>query len=247
MLKVGKAEIQTYLNDPFDPHAIASLRKTAYRKAIVMAYIDNLIDWGDMLFRQYTQESINEARMLYILAYDLLGQKPENLGTRIFSDDTSYSQLPNPTVEYDDFRPDLEIIPHVGSEPMEIIRGTVHDSVGNPYFFVPENPLFNDYWTRVEDRLYKIRHCLNIMGISQPLPLFEPPINPMALVQTVSSGAGLSSALGSLNIPVPHYRFSFMVRKAQELVAKLSQFGGELLSILEKKDAEELSMLQNRQ
>lgn len=38
-----------------------------------------------------------------------------------------------------------------------------------------------------------------------------------------------------------------MVRKAQELVAKLTQFGGELLTILEEKDAEELSMLQSRQ
>ena len=27
-----------------------------------MAYIDNLLDWGDMLFGQYTHESINEAR-----------------------------------------------------------------------------------------------------------------------------------------------------------------------------------------
>ena len=57
---------KTYLNDPFDPHALAIIRPSAYRKAIVMAYVDNLIDWGDMLFRQYTQESINEARMLYI-------------------------------------------------------------------------------------------------------------------------------------------------------------------------------------
>ena len=69
------AQLKKYYNDPFDPHAIAGLRINAYRKAIVMNYIDNLLDWGDMLFRQYTMESINEARMLYILAYDLLGKK----------------------------------------------------------------------------------------------------------------------------------------------------------------------------
>lgn len=240
------AQIKTYLNDPFDPHAIAALRTTAYRKAIVMAYVDNLLDWGDLLFRQYTRESINESRMLYILAYDLLGEKPQNLGTRLLPAPTSYRGLRNKSATYDLtlYLPGPDV---VGSEAMAIISGTPHESVGNPYFFVPDNSLFSDYWTRVEDRLYKIRHSLNILGISQPLPLFEPPIDPMALVQAVSSGAALSSALSSLNIPVPHYRFSFMLRKAQDLVQKLNGFGNDLLGALEKKDAEELSLLQNRQ
>ncbi|MFW5764440.1 MAG: neuraminidase-like domain-containing protein [Coleofasciculus sp.] len=248
--QTSEAEIQAYLNDPFDPHAIAALRTSAYQKAIVMAYIDNLIDWGDMLFRQYTRETINEARMLYILAYDLLGKKPENLGTRILSPSKSYSQLRDESDEYDFVvypSEPSELAPHLGSQPIRIIPGTPNDSVANPYFFIPENPSLVEYWHRIEDRLYKIRHCLNIMGISQPLPLFQPPIDPMALVQAVSSGAGLSAALASLNIPVPHYRFSFMVYKAKELVQKLNQFGNDLLAALEKKDAEELSMLQNRQ
>ena len=38
-----------------------------------------------------------------------------------------------------------------------------------------------------------------------------------------------------------------MFRRAQELTDKLRQFGSELLGVLEKKDAEELSLLQNRQ
>jgi hypothetical protein len=240
------AQIQTYLNDPFDPHAIAALRPAAYRKAIVMAYVDNLLDWGDMLFRQFTRESINEARMLYILAYDLLGEKPENLGARILSPDKTYHELDNSSEAYDLtlYLPGPGV---VGDQTLTLMAGTVHESVGNPYFFVPENSQFSDYWARVEDRLYKIRHSLNILGISQPLPLFEPPIDPMALVQAIGSGAALSSALANLNIAVPHYRFSFMLRKAQDLVQKLNGFGGDLLAALEKKDAEELSLLQNRQ
>ena len=93
-----KTEIEVYLNDPFDPHAIARIRQIAYQKAIVMAYIDNLLDWGDLLFRQYSIESINEARMLYILAYDLLGNKPENLGQKILSPSKTYQELINPNV-----------------------------------------------------------------------------------------------------------------------------------------------------
>src|SRR5262249_15216453 len=35
----GLEQIKTYLDDPFDPHAIAALRSLAYRRTTVMAYI----------------------------------------------------------------------------------------------------------------------------------------------------------------------------------------------------------------
>jgi len=68
--------IEKYKEDPFNPHAIARLRISAYQKAIVMKYIDNLLDWADSLFARDTTEAINEASMLYILASDILGKKP---------------------------------------------------------------------------------------------------------------------------------------------------------------------------
>lgn len=247
LMQNSDAQIQTYLDDPFDPHAIAALRKIAYRKAIVMAYVDNLLEWGDLLFRQYTRESINEARMLYILAYDLLGNKPQSLGTNVLSPDKSYTDLLNSDLDYD-FLLYLENQANVDEDGNLSFAGTVHDSiVNNTYFTLPENTVFLDYWDRVEDRLYKIRHCLNILGIKQPLPLFQPPIDPMALVLAAASGGGLGAALAGMQIAVPHYRFSFMIRKAQELVQSLSQFGNDLLLTLEKRDAEELSLMQNKQ
>ena len=42
-----------------------------------MKYLDNLIAWGDSLFRQDTIESINEATQLYVLAANLLGPQPQ--------------------------------------------------------------------------------------------------------------------------------------------------------------------------
>ena len=44
------AALAAYRGDPFNPHAIARLRPGAYEKAIVMKYVDNLLDWGDSLF-----------------------------------------------------------------------------------------------------------------------------------------------------------------------------------------------------
>jgi hypothetical protein len=77
----NKDAIDQYQHNPFNPHAIASLRISAYQKTIVMKYIDNLLDWGDHLFAQDTLESINEASMLYVLAFDILGERPVKLGS----------------------------------------------------------------------------------------------------------------------------------------------------------------------
>ena len=46
---------------------------------------------------------------------------------------------------------------------------------------MPENPELIAYWDRVEDRLFKIRHCQNLAGEVRMLPLFEPPIDPALL------------------------------------------------------------------
>ncbi|WP_273327712.1 hemopexin repeat-containing protein [Vallitalea guaymasensis] len=247
-----QTQIKKYLEDPFDPHAIAALRIIAYEKALVMNYIDNIIDWGDLLFGQYTRESINEARMLYILAYDLLGEKPEALGERVLTNDVDYETLTEEATNNEDryeFLLDLENTNNLSRNTLLHLfsGGTVNDSLVNPYFFIPENWNFINYWNTVEDRLYKIRHCMNIMGINQPLPLFQPPIDPMALVQAVAGGMSLSQAVAVSDGSTPHYRFSFMINKANELASKVSQFGNDLLATLEKKDSEELSLLQQKQ
>ena len=239
------AQINTYLDDLANPHAIAALRPIAYRKTIVMAYVDNLLDWGDALFRQYTRETINEARMLYILAYDLLGQKPQNLGKKILPAEQPYTALANNN-EYE-FVIRTQFSKPTGTECISLLTGSRETSIGCPYFFIPQNQQFLDYWDRVQDRLYKIRHSLNILGIKQPLPLFQPPIDPMALVQAMASGGSIGSVLAGLGAPVPHYRFSFMLNKAQELVQSLSNLAGSLLSALQQKDAEHLIILQNQQ
>jgi hypothetical protein len=72
--------LAAYHENPFNPHAIARLRLSAYQKAIVMKYVDNLLDWADHLFTQFTTESVNEALMLYVMAADILGPRPARLG-----------------------------------------------------------------------------------------------------------------------------------------------------------------------
>ncbi len=101
---LDQSTISVYQNDPFDPHAIARLRISAYQKSIVIKYIDNLLDWGDHLFAQDTQESILEANMLYQLAKDILGNRPEKIGKCQSAENTltyqAISTLPSNGTEF---------------------------------------------------------------------------------------------------------------------------------------------------
>lgn len=71
---------EAYRKDPFNPYAIARLRLSAFQKNAVMRYVQNLIDWGDSLFRQFTRESVDEAHVLYDLARQILGPRPTDAG-----------------------------------------------------------------------------------------------------------------------------------------------------------------------
>ncbi|MGN6568000.1 MAG: hypothetical protein ACTHJ0_08615, partial [Flavipsychrobacter sp.] len=72
-------QINNWQQNPFDPYAVSRLRIEAFMKNVVMSYIDNLIAWGDQLFTQDTLESINHATQLYVLASNILGDKPKDI------------------------------------------------------------------------------------------------------------------------------------------------------------------------
>lgn len=347
--------IEAYREDPFNPHAIARLRISAYQKAIVMKYIDNLLDWGDYLFTQDTRESINEATMLYVLAQDILGKRPVKTGKCKVADETqlTYDKM---TVE-SEFLPELEnaywtirrdyrynIKPMTASKhlsaslqnanripppnelakvarlaqqkrlsdmvrthpsgetdrniaasaapahsirrdfPLErvakydtLVAAAAQARVNSnrwvdkadtikmkdlsakkpsrppaldvvkrnlPAFCVPHNEDLLDYWDRVEDRLYKIRNCMNISGIRRSLALFQPPIDPMLLVRAKAAGLSLEDILTGTQA-LPPYRFEYVLEKAKQFTQTVQGFGNALLSALEKKDVEELTLLRS--
>ena len=235
-----------------------------------MKYVDNLLDWADSLFTQFTMESVNEALMLYIMASDVLGPRPdevgdcgdrrrapityESVGTSLDGDERRSSSRSRPgsrrprlegpsslaarrRVKYatcrahgdrprrrgqralvsrplsvahaaapdghcrarpcgrggDVPRPRLERrrAPRAGarrsatprsrrSDPLggrsfdACARGGLPDRLGRfgwsivrqatPVFCVPVNADLLAYWDRVDDRLYKIRNCMDIDG-----------------------------------------------------------------------------------
>lgn len=59
------------------------------------------------------------------------------------------------------------------------------------------------------------------------------------------TGLDIGSVLSDLNAPSPVYRFQILVQKAGELANDVKTLGTALLSVLEKRDAEELALLRS--
>lgn len=239
--------IDQWRTKPFMPHVIARFRPVAYQKATLMKYIENLVQWGDNLFRQDTMESITQATQMYILADKLLGPKPRIVPPAVKVPYETYNQLEpkldafgNAMLEFENLLPDISVLPHAGEElpPPPVTMSSL-------YFCIPQNDQMLAWWDTIADRLFKIRNSQNIDGVERVLALFAPPIDPGMLVRAAAAGLDISSVIAGLNAPLPIYRFNIMSQKATELIQEVRGLGNALLQALEKKDAEALALLRN--
>lgn len=240
--------VEDWRENPFQPHYIAQYRTVAYQKTTVMKYLDHLIRWGDYLFTRHTMESVTQATQLYVLAAQILGPEPKIIPPAYEVPVNNYYQLEKKLDSFSNVLVEIENL-----LPMHTYKGFDYSNPDNPdlpslqslYFCIPFNDNILQYWTNIADRLFKIRHCLDIEGIFSPLSLFAPPIDPGMLVRAAAVGLDLSSVLNDLNAPLPLYRFSFLIQKATELCTEVKSLGGALLAALEKKDAEHLALLRS--
>jgi hypothetical protein len=367
------AAIEAYEQNPFNPHAIARLRLSAYQKCTVMNYIDNLINWGDSLFTEFQMETVNEATLLYVQALETLGPRPEDVGDcgEMNENERTYERIAPLVKKGSEFLTEMETytyarsasaralpklrpihqftLPHAVAnyhfkeaantclrrvsgarrfQPVEehesVARGVAHGvthgvehqseirtqstsaagtkdrrspkveaehGVAHPYhwkgmhsssrspsggrarktpgrkgaaktvggrasrfawsvarhivpvFCVPPNADLLAYWDIVEDRLYKIRHGMDITGAVRQLSLFAPPINPLLLVEAKAEGLSLDSVLNATSGDAPPYRFIYLIDKAKQFAAQVQSLGNSLLSALEKNDAQQLEVM----
>ena len=299
------AVVNSWLGNPYKPHLVARHRPVAYQRTVVMKYIDNLIAWADQLFCQDSMESNNEATLLYILVYEILGRRPimlpennlksplkvnynkiktdgwfsyledyynsfvldysnnesiRNVANSAFTEPSFYMQLSNYT-GWGTARDERAIKPEqygilrkLKAQRRAFDAPKIGDSDPEPLpridadnFCIPYNENLLSYWDLVEDRLFKLRNCMNIDGIVRELPLFEPPIDPAMLVKAAAAGLSIADALNDITAPQPYYRFRVILQKAIEFTGEVKQLGDKLLSALEKKDAETLNILRSYQ
>lgn len=244
------SSIDAWQRAPFRPHVIARYRQQAYMYKTVMAYLDNLIAWGDSLFAQDTGEAIDEALMLYMLAADILGPRPQAVPQK--------GRMKPQT--YDNLRKDLAKLGTVLREveadvPFDLVPLPAEDAAASPqaaavrslgkalYFGVPRNDKLLGYWDTVADRLFKIRNSLNLQGAFRQLALFEPPIDPALLARAAAAGLDVTAIVNGLNQPLPLVRFPVLLQKAAELAQEVKTLAAGLLANMEKEDGEALALL----
>jgi hypothetical protein len=243
--------IDAWQRNPFRPHVIARYRQQAYMYKTVMAYLDNLIAWGDSLFRQDTGEAIDEALMVYMLAASILGPRPQPVPAKGATKPQTYANLRR------DLRAFGTVLRDVEAEvPFDLLPLPAEDGAGSSpqagsvralgkalYFCVPRNDKLLTYWDTVADRLFKIHNSLNLQGVFRQLALFEPPIDPALLARAAAAGLDIAAVVNGLNQPLPIVRFQLLVQKAAEIAAEVKALGNNLLAAMEKEDGEALALL----
>jgi hypothetical protein len=242
--------IHDWQESPFRPHLVARHRPTAYMLATVMAYLDNLIAWGDALFSQDTGESVGEATQLYVLAANLLGTRPQVVPAKGSVLPQTYTSLKgskldafsNALVKLETALP-FDRTPHPGPAADSDGPRKLSTMGRTLYFCVPRNDKLLGYWDTVADRLFKIRNSLTLQGVFRQLPLFDPPIDPALLARAAAAGVDVAAVVAGINQPAPLVRFSVLVAKAGELCQEVKSLGAALLSAIEKQDGEALAAL----
>lgn len=219
------------LTQPADPDAIAESDPVHYRKAVFRFYVDNLIDQGDKEYRKQDSSSRTVARLSYDSAASLLGQSPDvqmatTWDTCILKDAANYNESDQRKME-------------MGIKSLKALPVTYDDTISNQdngLFLDPFNSKLTELWDTLDQRLYNLRHNLTIDGKEILAPLYEIPVDPMALQsQRYQRVVALKNA-GAAKFVVPNYRFTPMLAKAMSGVETLIQFGSTLLSLLERKD-----------
>lgn len=235
------AQVKRWRDDPFNPFLLADLRPVAYMKNVVMQYLDNLIAWADNLFATDSREALSEATLLYVIAAEILGPQPSAITPPQHADD-SYNELAPKLDAFANAMVDIENAMGGGG-----MGGGGGDGMPGPqtfYFKIPANQKLLGYWGTVSNRLFKLRHCQNIQGVTRELALFDAPIDPGLLIKAQAAGADLGSVLKDISAPLPNYRYTALYTQALDFVNAVRTYGTSLLGAIEKSDGASLAVLQ---
>ncbi|KAH6856078.1 hypothetical protein B0I37DRAFT_425036 [Chaetomium sp. MPI-CAGE-AT-0009] len=243
--------VTAWRDDPFSPHAVARNRPVAYMKCVAMKYIEIMIAYGDYYFRQNSLETIPNAIQCYVVASHVYGPKGQKIPKRGTKKPETYASLLNRWDAFGNAVVQLELeFPFSNQTSLPIgssngIQGfaNIFGFATSLYFCIPDNPKLRTLRETIDDRLYKIRNCMDINGVVRHLALWDPPIDPALLVAATAQGLSIDTVLNDLSGPMPNYRFQLLLQKATEMCAELKSLGAGLLAHKEKRDAETLAVL----
>lgn len=255
-----------FLRSPIDPDGIAASDPVRYQKAVYFHYIKNLIDRGDMAYRQLTPDSLGEAKLWYVRILDMLGPRPDIKLTSQWTPVALHALATSTGKELRAFEAQLikqeqqvrasaaanngKATIHFNQPPLRLSTFGSDPTLNeedNDHFIIPMNAELVKYWDMLETRLHNLRHNLTLDGKPLLLPLFGTPLDPRALLAAYANGATEGGAGSLLAQETPHYRYPVVFARASAAVETLTQFGSTLLSIIERKEQGQLAELQQQQ
>lgn len=189
---------------------------TARNRAVLLHYVETLVEWSRALLRQNSREAAQQARLILDTAAGILGPCPRSAVSHELPAPQSVAtfkpQIPplNPRL--------LELYCHVGDQ-----LSLVHRCLSGARLRNATADCRPPYWGQDS--------C---------------DCGPAAQRDVCDAGAEPCCDDGDWCRPHSPYRFVFLAQKAQEAAAKVRELGGALLSAFDRGDAEYLASMRAR-
>jgi hypothetical protein len=113
-------------------------------------------------------------------------------------------------------------------------------------FCIPPNPVWDGLRMQAELNLFKLRTCRNIAGLERPTEPYAGPIDTLAELPTLDGGGQIRLPGSRAPRPSP-YRYAAVIERAKQLATLAGQAEAQMLSALEKRDAEFYNLMRARQ
>ncbi|WP_236595568.1 hypothetical protein [Morganella morganii] len=224
--------------DSVDPDAVAQNDPMHYKISTIMKMLDLLIARGDSAYRMLERDTLNEAKMWYMQALGLLGDKPVTVISGNWNN-PALSEAADDTREQQRHQA-ISALRHGG-----LVQERHSANTLTGLFLPQQNEKLLGYWQTLDMRLFNLRNNLAIDGQPLSLPIFAAPADPAALLSAAAAASGGSKALPSAAVPA--MRFPQALESARSLTGQLMQFDATLQGLIERQDAEAMSeLLQNQ-
>lgn len=229
---------------PTDPDAIGYSKPDHFKILMFCEYVINLVNWGDRHYRQMTRDSLVAAKLCYVQAGFLMGKAPTARTVSRWQTMTVASLL-----KQCETRPELEAFEQALNFSLaDVASGSdVAPMLGmlacGP-FKEPINQPLLDLFALPQQRLDNLRNNLTIDGKPLLIPLFSPPTDPNQLLRDLAAGGGAGPRPMGGRLVVNAFRWRVSYEVALRAVQALQDLGGQVLSMLERRDRAEQEELQ---
>lgn len=229
---------------PSDPDAIGYCAPVHFKAAIFLRYVENLIEWGDALYRHLDYDSMVHAALNYNRARTLIGEEPVTQTASTWTP-RKLSELLSSVSGRDQlkaFEARLQLNPD--EVPTAMATTPRFDLLGAEVFRPGINPRPKALWDLLDSRLNNLRNNRSIDGHRLSIPLFSPTMDPLELLRAQANSHMGSARNPGGQVQVVPYKWQTVYNLALQGVEFLIQQEDQLRSWLEMRDRGELEELQ---